>query len=233
MNVPITYTPTHPVDLVTDGETSAAGITPYRGTSLSKLENEMGPDDAPSCTTTSTTATTVTQSCAEVIALAPQDYLYDAADAGTWKVAGIYGRTTSDNDDSGDHISFGYGYDMSGGLGTTQVKVRGHVHHGHGHGRPRRREVTENGPSPDSLQVAPSPVTPSQVPVGPQPSRIPLHDLQDVVRIPLRFWAPGVEKCPVDEPEPVEDGLEAAQLKTGLDRVAILLAGDEPQEQPQ
>ncbi|MGW3975906.1 hypothetical protein [Streptomyces mirabilis] len=45
MNVPITYTPTHPVDLVTDGETSAAGITPYRGTSLSKLRNEMGPDE--------------------------------------------------------------------------------------------------------------------------------------------------------------------------------------------
>ncbi|MFF7921924.1 hypothetical protein ACFZDP_12220 [Streptomyces mirabilis] len=54
----------------------------------------MGPDDAPSCTTTSTTATTVTQSCAEVIALAPQDYLYDSTDAGTWKVAGAYGRTT-------------------------------------------------------------------------------------------------------------------------------------------
>ncbi|MFD7001851.1 hypothetical protein ACFWA5_37770 [Streptomyces mirabilis] len=63
VKVPITYTLTHPVDLVIDGETSAAGITLYRGTSLSKLRNEMGPDDAPSCTTTSTTATTVTQSC--------------------------------------------------------------------------------------------------------------------------------------------------------------------------
>ncbi|MFC9633056.1 hypothetical protein ACFTY8_28255 [Streptomyces mirabilis] len=72
VKVPITYTPTHPVDLVIDGETSAAGITPYRGTSLSKLRNGMAPDDAPSCTTTSTTATTVTQSCAEVIALAPR-----------------------------------------------------------------------------------------------------------------------------------------------------------------
>ncbi|MFD9505305.1 hypothetical protein [Streptomyces mirabilis] len=122
VKVPITYTLTHPVDLVIDGETSAAGITLYRGTSLSKLRNEMGPDDAPSCTTTSTTATTVTQSCTEVIAVAPQDYLYDAADAGTWKVAGVYGRTTSDNDDSDDHISFDYGYDMWGGLGTTQVK---------------------------------------------------------------------------------------------------------------
>ncbi|WP_393083031.1 hypothetical protein [Streptomyces sp. LN704] len=122
VKVPVTYTLTHPVDLVIDGRTSAAGITLYRGSSLSKLRNEMGPDDAPSCTTTSTTATTVTQSCAEVIAIAPQDYLYDAADAGTWKVAGFYGRSTTDNDDSDDHISFTYGYDMWGGLGTTQVK---------------------------------------------------------------------------------------------------------------
>ncbi|MCX4424128.1 hypothetical protein [Streptomyces mirabilis] len=37
-------------------------------------------------------------------------------------MAGVYGRTTSDNDDSGDHLSFNYGYDMWGGLGTTQVK---------------------------------------------------------------------------------------------------------------
>ncbi|MFD8002090.1 hypothetical protein [Streptomyces mirabilis] len=122
VKVPVTYTLTHPVDLAIDGETSVVGIALYRGTSLSKLRNEMGPDDAPSCTTSSTTATTVTQSCTEVIALAPQDYLYDAADAGTWKVAGFYGRTTTDNDDSDNHISTEFGYDMWGVPGTAQVK---------------------------------------------------------------------------------------------------------------
>ncbi|MGW3631273.1 hypothetical protein ACWD7F_14075 [Streptomyces sp. NPDC005122] len=122
VKVPVTYTLTHPVGLVIDGTTSAAGITLYRGPSLSKMRNEMEPDDAPNCTTKSTTATTVTQSCAEVIAIAPQDYLYGAADAGTWKVAGFYGHLTTDNDDSDDHISFDYGYDIWGGLGTTQVK---------------------------------------------------------------------------------------------------------------
>ncbi|MFF2126024.1 hypothetical protein ACFVW1_11540 [Streptomyces olivochromogenes] len=122
VKVPITYTLTHPVDLVIDNKTGIAGIALYRGSSLSKMQNEMESDDIPSCTTTSTTATTVTNSCTEVIAIEPQDYFFGASDAGTWKVAGFYGLSTSTTDDSGDHLSFNYGYDMWGGLGTTQIK---------------------------------------------------------------------------------------------------------------
>ncbi|MFE2564705.1 hypothetical protein [Streptomyces mirabilis] len=122
VKVPVTYTLVRPADLVIDGVTSTAGILLYRGQSLSKQQNELGPDDAPSCTTTATTATTVTQSCTEVIAIEPRLYFYDAADAGTGKVAGFYGRTTTDNDDSDNHISTEFGYDMWGVPGTAQVK---------------------------------------------------------------------------------------------------------------
>lgn len=87
VKIPITYTLTRPADLVIDQKTNFAGVTLYRGASLSKIENEMEPDAVPSCTATTTTATTVTESCTEVIALDPQDYLYDASDAGTWKSA--------------------------------------------------------------------------------------------------------------------------------------------------
>ncbi|MFF3578322.1 hypothetical protein [Streptomyces mirabilis] len=122
VKVPITYTLTHPVSLVIDNKTGIAGIALYRGSSLSKMQNEMESDDIPNCTTTSTTATTVTNSCTEVIAIEPQDYFFGASDAGTWKVAGFYGLSTATTDDSGDHISVNYGYDMWGGLGTTQIK---------------------------------------------------------------------------------------------------------------
>ncbi|MHA5049558.1 hypothetical protein [Streptomyces sp. SD15] len=122
VNIPITYTLTRPADLVVDYKTTAVGIALYRGASLSKMQNEMEPVDAPTCTATATTDTTVTESCTEVIALDPQDYLYEAADATTWKAAGFYGRMEQDLDDSDDHISFDYGYDLWGGLGTAQIK---------------------------------------------------------------------------------------------------------------
>ncbi|MFJ7963600.1 hypothetical protein [Streptomyces sp. NPDC096324] len=122
VKVPVTYTFVRPADLVIDDMKSVAGILLYRGASLSRQENELGPDDAPICTTTATTATTVTQSCTEVIYVEPDEYLYEAADAGTWKVAGFYSSSTSDNDDSDNHISMQFGYDMWGVPGSAQVK---------------------------------------------------------------------------------------------------------------
>jgi hypothetical protein len=122
VNVPVKYTLVRPAGLVIDGLTNEAGIALYRGTSLSKLQNEMEPDAPSKCTTTATTATTVTASCTEVIAITPQDYFFDAADAGTWKVAAFYGRSTSTTEDSGNHIGFSFDYDMWGLPGTAQVK---------------------------------------------------------------------------------------------------------------
>ncbi|MER5397600.1 hypothetical protein [Streptomyces sp. NPDC002599] len=122
VKVPVTYTFVRPADLVIDGMQSAAGVLLYRGASLSRQENELGPDNAPICTTTATTATTVTQSCTEVIYVEPDEYLYEAADAGTWKVAGFYSNGTSDNDDSDNHVGIQFGYDMWGVPGSAQVK---------------------------------------------------------------------------------------------------------------
>ncbi|MEU0436988.1 hypothetical protein ABZ153_36310 [Streptomyces sp. NPDC006290] len=122
VNVPVKYTLVRPADLVLDGLANDAGIALYRGPSLAKLQNEMESDEAAKCTTTATTATTVIASCTEVISIAPQDYFFDAADAGTWKVAAFYGRSTSSTDDDGNHISFNFGYDMWGLPGTAQVK---------------------------------------------------------------------------------------------------------------
>ncbi|WP_406477679.1 hypothetical protein [Streptomyces sp. NBC_01615] len=121
VKIPVTYTLTRPADLVIDYKTTAAGISLYRG-SLSEPDNEIGNDDAPTCTTTATTDTTVTESCTETIALDPYDYLYEAADATTWKAAGYYGHIEQDNDDSDGHISLDYGYDMWGNLGSAQIK---------------------------------------------------------------------------------------------------------------
>ncbi|MEV6018350.1 MULTISPECIES: hypothetical protein [unclassified Streptomyces] len=131
VNVPVRFTLVHPVgvvlnnmsdNVVTEGSANIAGIALYRGRTVAKAVNEMEPDQAPKCTPTTTTATTVTESCTEVIALAPEDYLYEAADAGTWKVAGFYGHVSLDSDDDGNHVSFDYGYDMWGIPGTAQVK---------------------------------------------------------------------------------------------------------------
>ncbi|WP_405932297.1 hypothetical protein [Streptomyces sp. NBC_00827] len=121
VKIPVTYTLTRPADLVIDYKNNAAGIMLYRG-SLSTPENTIENDAAPVCTATATTATTVTESCKETIALDPYDYLYEAADATTWKAAGFYGHIAEDNDDSDGHVSFEYGYDAWGGLGTAQIK---------------------------------------------------------------------------------------------------------------
>ncbi|WP_371549110.1 hypothetical protein OG266_28935 [Streptomyces sp. NBC_00554] len=121
VKIPVTYTLTRPADLVIDYKNNAAGIMLYRG-SLATPENAIENDAAPVCTATATTATTVTESCKETIALDPYDYLYEAADATTWKAAGFYGHIAEDNDDSDGHVSFEYGYDAWGGLGTAQIK---------------------------------------------------------------------------------------------------------------
>ncbi|MER5749888.1 hypothetical protein [Streptomyces sp. NPDC002088] len=121
VKVPVTYTLTRPSDLNIDYKTTFAGITLYRGT-LKSPDNGLDPESAPTCTTTATTDTTVTASCTETIVVDPQDSLYEAADATTWKAAGFYSHVDQDTDDSDSHVSFDYGYDLWGGLGTAQVK---------------------------------------------------------------------------------------------------------------
>ncbi|MEV5842936.1 hypothetical protein AB0M32_13305 [Streptomyces sp. NPDC051985] len=99
VNVPVTYTLTRPADLVIDNKKTFAAVMLYRGT-LRTLANELDPEVMPTCTTTSTTDTTVTESCSETIPVDPDEYLYDSADATTWKAAGLYAHfdaTVSDD----------------------------------------------------------------------------------------------------------------------------------------
>ncbi|MET9457266.1 hypothetical protein ABZY05_19575 [Streptomyces canus] len=121
VKVPVTYTLTRPSDLTVDYKTTFAGILLYRGT-LSRMANEIDPEDAPTCTTTATTDTTVTESCKETLALDPEN-LYSASDATTWKAAGLYSKIDQDDDDSDGHISLAYNYDAWGPLGSgVQIK---------------------------------------------------------------------------------------------------------------
>ncbi|MET8075591.1 hypothetical protein [Streptomyces sp. NPDC005303] len=122
VKVPVTYTLARPADLTIDYKNTFAGVLLYRGT-LKKMANEMEPEDAPTCTTTATTETTVTESCKETLTIDPEGYFYSAADATTWKAAGVYSHMDQDNDDSDGHISLGYNYDVWGPLGSgVQVK---------------------------------------------------------------------------------------------------------------
>ncbi|MET7988551.1 MULTISPECIES: hypothetical protein [unclassified Streptomyces] len=120
VKVPVTYTLTRPADVVIDNETKAAGVLLYRG-SLSKPQNEVGNGEAPTCATTATSATMVTESCKETIELDPF-FLFEAADATTWHAAGYYGRLDSDDDDSDGHVSLNYADDMWGPLASAQIK---------------------------------------------------------------------------------------------------------------
>ncbi|MFG2726300.1 hypothetical protein [Streptomyces canus] len=121
VNVPVTYTLTRPSDLTVDYKTTFAGVLLYRGT-LSRMANEIDPEDAPTCTTTATTDTTVTESCKETLAIEPE-ILYSASDATTWKAAGLYSKFDEDDDDSDGHISFASNYDAWGPLGSgAQIK---------------------------------------------------------------------------------------------------------------
>ncbi|MFE2211414.1 hypothetical protein ACFW93_05450 [Streptomyces canus] len=116
VKVPVTYTLTRPSDLTVDYKSTFAGVLLYRGT-LSRMANEIDPEDAPTCTTTATTDTTVTESCKEILAIDPEN-LYAASDATTWKAAGLYSKIDQDDDDSDGHISLGYNYDAWGPLGS-------------------------------------------------------------------------------------------------------------------
>jgi hypothetical protein len=122
VKVPVSYTLTRPSDLTVDYKTTFAGVMLYRGT-LGAPANEIETDAAPTCTTTATTDTTVTEACTETLLLDPQGYLFEAADATTWKAAGFYGKVDQDNDDSDGHISFDYDYNAWGPLGSgVQLK---------------------------------------------------------------------------------------------------------------
>ncbi|MCX5259216.1 hypothetical protein OOK27_34655 [Streptomyces canus] len=122
VKVPVAYTLTRPSDLTVDYKTTFAGVLLYRGT-LGRMANEIDPEAAPTCTTTATTDTTVTESCKETLAIDPQNYLYSASDATTWKAAGLYSTFDQDDDDSDGHISFASNYDAWGPLGSgVQIK---------------------------------------------------------------------------------------------------------------
>ncbi|MEV7733318.1 hypothetical protein AB0O75_14720 [Streptomyces sp. NPDC088921] len=122
VKVPVTYNFTRPSDLTVDYKTTFAGVLLYRGT-LGRMANEIDPETAPTCTTTATTDTTVTESCKETLVIDPEDTLYSVADATTWKAAGLYSTMDQDEDDSDGHIHLGYGFDAWGPLGSgVQVK---------------------------------------------------------------------------------------------------------------
>ena len=121
VKVPVTYTLTRPADLEIDWETNAAAVMLYRG-ALKDIQNGVEPASAPTCTTTATTDTTVTEACTETLPFDPEDVLYTAADATTWTAGGFYSHVDQDTDDSDGHISFDAGYDLWGGLGSAQVK---------------------------------------------------------------------------------------------------------------
>ena len=122
VKVPVTYTLTRPSDLTVDYKTTFAGVLLYRGT-LGRMANEIDPEAVPTCTTTATTDTTVTESCKEILAIDPEASLYSASDATTWKAAGLYSKIDQDDDDSDGHISLGYNYDAWGPLGSgVQIK---------------------------------------------------------------------------------------------------------------
>lgn len=119
VTVPVTYTLTRPADLAIDNTKTFAGVVLYHGT-LKALDNEVAPDDAPTCTTTSTTDTTVVESCTEKIAVVPQEDLYGASDAGTWKAAGLYAHI--DGSVSDDFLSSESDVAMWGNLATAKLR---------------------------------------------------------------------------------------------------------------
>ncbi|MFI6434737.1 hypothetical protein [Streptomyces sp. NPDC050759] len=122
VKVPVTYTLTRPSDLTVDYKTTFVGVLLYRGT-LGRMTNEVEPEALPTCIPAATTDTTVTESCKETLVISPEDSLYSASDATTWKAAGLYSRMDQDEDGSDGHIHLGYDFDAWGPLGSgVQVK---------------------------------------------------------------------------------------------------------------
>ncbi|TQE38507.1 hypothetical protein Sipo8835_05240 [Streptomyces ipomoeae] len=122
VTVPVTYSFTRPSDLVIDYKNNFLGVILYRG-SLADIQNGLESSaKAPTCTTTATTETTVTESCGTTLTIDPREQLIGAADATTWKAAAVYARAFVDADDSDDHISFETGVDAWGKLGTAKLQ---------------------------------------------------------------------------------------------------------------
>ncbi|NNN38079.1 hypothetical protein HLK59_48825 [Streptomyces sp. S3(2020)] len=121
VTVPVTYSLTRPTDLTIDYENNFAGVLLYRGT-LSEQDNSILNANVPTCTTTATTDTTVTESCSGTFTIDPSFDLFEAADATTWKVGGWYGHATVDLDDSDDQVSVESGYSMWGNKGTAKIQ---------------------------------------------------------------------------------------------------------------
>ncbi|MFF8727295.1 hypothetical protein ACF073_12500 [Streptomyces sp. NPDC015171] len=119
VSVPVSYTLTRPKNLVIDQEKTLQAVMLYRGT-LRSLDNDLGPDTPPTCKTTATTDTTVTESCTEKIAAAPDQSLYEAADAGTWKAAGVFAH--SDGSVSDDYLHSENDVTMWGNLASVKVQ---------------------------------------------------------------------------------------------------------------
>lgn len=122
VTVPVTYSFTRPSDFAIDYETNFLGIVLYRGRLADPDNGLEALSRAPKCTPTTTTDTTVTESCTTVLTVDPREQLMGAADATTWKAGAFYGHISVDNDDSDDHISFENGYDLWGGLGTAKLQ---------------------------------------------------------------------------------------------------------------
>lgn len=119
VTVPVTYTLTRPAGLVIDNKKTFAAVILYRGT-LKSPGNELDPVVMPTCTTTATTDTTVTESCSEKITVDPDGYLYEAADATTWKAGGLYAH--SDGTVSDDFLSSESDVTIWGALATAKVQ---------------------------------------------------------------------------------------------------------------
>ncbi|MFE7841376.1 hypothetical protein ACFU53_36585 [Streptomyces sp. NPDC057474] len=122
VTVPVTYSVTRPSDLAIDYKNNFLGIALYRGTLAEPTNAIEGSPRKPTCTTTATTDTTVTESCSTKLTIDPREHLFEGADATTWKAAALYGETAIDEDDSDDHISFHIGSDIWGNLGAAKLQ---------------------------------------------------------------------------------------------------------------
>ncbi|QFQ97225.1 hypothetical protein F9278_14520 [Streptomyces phaeolivaceus] len=123
VTVPVTYSFTRPADLVIDYKNNFLGIVLYRGKSLIEPDNALDSSSKkPACTTTATTDTTVAESCSTKLTVDPREYLFEGADATTWKASAFYVESAADLDDSDGHISLHTGFDAWGPLGTAKLQ---------------------------------------------------------------------------------------------------------------
>ncbi|MEU0333315.1 hypothetical protein [Streptomyces sp. NPDC006193] len=119
VTVPVSYTLTRPKDLVVDQEKNVQAVILYRGT-LKSVDNDLGPAEPPVCTVVATTGAKVTESCTERIVVTPEESLFEAADATTWKAAGIFAH--SDGTVSDDYLHSENDVTAWGSLASVQVK---------------------------------------------------------------------------------------------------------------